>query len=116
MALDVAEAVAYLHGEAHILHSDIKWVGGAWCNGPQGGGAGKAGMSIAASAIQPLRQTCAVPFHWLAPTARSANVLLTQDWRAALTDLGVAQVMESTARTAAGGSNLYAGGCEEPAW
>ncbi|PRW45691.1 serine threonine- kinase receptor R831 [Chlorella sorokiniana] len=62
VALDVAEAVAYLHEEAHILHSDIK----------------------------------------------SANVLLSQDWRAALTDLGVAQVMESTARTAVGGSNLYA--------
>lgn len=24
IALDVAEAVAYLHGEARILHSDIK--------------------------------------------------------------------------------------------
>ena len=37
VALDVAEAVAYLHGEARILHSDIKWVGEGWCNGPQGG-------------------------------------------------------------------------------
>ena len=36
--------------------------------------------------------------------------MLSQDWRAALTDLGVAQVMENTARTAAGGSNLSAGG------
>ncbi len=43
-------------------------------------------------------------------TCRSANVLLSLDWRAALTDLGVAQVMEHTARTAVGGSNLYAGG------
>ena len=36
-------------------------------------------------------------------------MMLSLDWRAALTDLGVAQVMEHTARTAAGGSNLYAG-------
>ena len=40
-------------------------------------------------------------------------MLLSQEWRAALTDLGVAQAMESTARTAAGGSKLYAGACEE---
>jgi predicted Ser/Thr protein kinase len=62
VAVDVAEAVAYLHEEAHVLHSDIK----------------------------------------------SGNVLLSQDWRAALSDLGVAQAMESAARTAVGGSNLYA--------
>ena len=41
MALDVAEALAYLHGEARVLHSDIKvpraWVAAA---GLGGGGLG----------------------------------------------------------------------------
>ena len=84
--------------------------------GPQGGGPLPHHARIPVTKLQTDQQTCAVPFHWLSPTsARSANVLLTQDWRAALTDLGVAQVMENTARTAAGGSNLSAGGCEEPA-
>lgn len=41
---------------------------------------------------------------------RSANVLLSQGWRAALSDFGVAQVLAGSARTAAGGSSLYAGG------
>ena len=36
-------------------------------------------------------------------------MLLDQDWRASLTDLGVAQVVDNTARTAAGGSRMYAG-------
>ncbi|PRW56560.1 S-adenosyl-L-methionine-dependent methyltransferase domain-containing [Chlorella sorokiniana] len=62
VALDVAEALVYLHEDARILHSDVK----------------------------------------------SGNVLLSQDWRAALSDFGVAQVLAGSARTAAGGSNLYA--------
>lgn len=59
----MAEALAHLHGEAHVLHSDIK----------------------------------------------SANVLLGTDWRARLSDLGTAQALGAgSARTAAGGSRLYA--------
>lgn len=38
---------------------------------------------------------------------KSANCLLSADGRAALSDLGVAQVLASRARTAAGGSSFY---------
>lgn len=51
---------------------------------------------------------CPCPY----PLRRSANVLLSQEWRAALSDFGVAQVLAHSARTAAGGSSLYAGGLE----
>ena len=61
---------------------------------------------------QPSEASTAQPCRGLLSVCRSDNVLLSQEWRAALTDLGVAQAMESTARTAAGGSKLYAGACE----
>ena len=51
---------------------------------------------------------CAAPPPALV-TPQSANVLLTRDWRARLSDLGVAQALgAASARTAAGGSRLYA--------
>ena len=106
VAVDVAEAVAYLHCEMRILHSDIKRVGA------RGGGPGIlrcAGHRAVAHRhnMEPCSRLRGAAGCRL---CRSANVLLGQDWRASLTDLGVAQVMENTARTAAGGSNLYAGG------
>ena len=63
------------------------------------------GLVSCGSAIGSLLLSTALPL-----PCRSGNVLLSQDWRASLADLGLAQVMENTARTAAGGSNLYAGG------
>lgn len=64
MALDVAEALVYLHAELRVMHSDV----------------------------------CA------------RNVLLCSALRAHLSDFSVSQVMATTARTAAGGSTLHAGG------
>lgn len=62
IALDVAEALVFLHTRLRVLHSDIK----------------------------------------------AANVLLGQDWRAHLSDLGLSQVIANTARTALGFSCTYA--------
>ncbi len=78
---------------------------GRWPRGLKGMGACGARWGTEINNSSATEQDCLLNF-----ACRSANVLLSVDWRAALTDLGVAQVMEHTARTAAGGSRLYAGG------
>jgi hypothetical protein len=44
-----------------------------------------------------------------------SNVLLDENLRAFVADLGVAQALGSKARTAVGGTRLYAGACLPPA-
>jgi hypothetical protein len=141
VALDVAEALDYLHTELNIMHSDLKsrWVGHCptACLPPATCAAASACASAAHSLLPLLscppvscaclawRQTLdcgsggrpllrfmtAHPLRACLPVLPSAcsNVLLSEEGRAFVADLGLAQALDVSVRTAAVGTRMYAG-------
>ena len=105
MALDVAEALAFLHS-CGVQHADLKprWAAEACCalhcSLPCTGLAAWLHFGPYVSALK------------LPPPVSSpprSNVMLTVELRAKLTDLGVAQRLGSRSRQAVGSTTQYAG-------
>ena len=107
ISCDVAEAVEYLHGQLGVLHGDLK-------AGKSAGG-GSATLCRLSAVVSPCYPGSRLPpLHLppdacpLAPLPPAGNVLLDEGLRACVSDMGLAQVVAQSARTARGCSRVYA--------